>query len=44
MLMRLLEVKLKVVESRLAEADACQAWHPEVNNEHVSRQHIYPLS
>ena len=33
MLMRRLEVKLKVVESRLAEADACQAWCPEVNNE-----------
>ena len=44
MLMSCFEVMLKVLESRLAEADACQACCPEVNNEHVSIQHIYPLS
>ena len=41
MVMRCLDFKLNVVESRLAEADASQAWCPEVNNEHVSIQHIY---
>ena len=31
MMMCWLEYKLKIVESRLAEADVCQAWCPEMN-------------
>ena len=31
MMMTWIQDDLKIVESRLAEADACQAWCPEVN-------------
>ena len=31
MMMTCIQGDLKIVESRLAEADACQAWCPEVN-------------
>ena len=43
MMMRWLEFKLKVVESRLAEADDCHTWCSEVNNECISIQIYIPF-